>query len=157
MGDGFYVEDDKFPPQTSLEGMSVGPQRTSAYSHVPAPQRDRVKVRCPPQRGTSAKVRPVPISFSNGSRGSPPILSDLRSQRVSAFSACSRALDGVSWSGATWLKPQSALVTGRMRQNRRRLPHPPSGYAPLGSSSRPASATPPRRPGTCCRAGAWHA
>ena len=86
---------------------------------------------------SSAQVLNVPILFSNGSRGSPPILSDLRSQRVSAFSTCSRALDGVSWGGATWLKPQSAVLPGRMRQNRRHHPHPPLGVAPLGSSSRP--------------------
>ncbi len=85
----------------------------------------------------------VPISFPNRSRGNSPILSDRAFPRVPAFSNGSRALDGVSWSGATWLNPQSALGTRRMRQNRRRHPHHPSGNAPLGISSRPVSAAPP--------------
>jgi len=56
--------------------------------------------------------------------------------RVSAFSTCSWALDGVSWvqSGSVEIAVGQA---GRMLQNRRRHLLPPSGVAPLGSSVRP--------------------
>jgi hypothetical protein len=39
-------------------------------------------------------------------------------------------LMGSAGCGAAWLKPQSAKSAGRVRQNRRRHPLPPSGVAP---------------------------
>ena len=52
-------------------------------------------------------------------------------------------LIGSAGCGVAWLQPQSADGIDRMRQNRRHHPRPPSGNAPLGSSSRSP---------VCCRA-----
>jgi len=59
-----------------------------------------------------------------------------RRLRVSAFSTCSLALDGVSWvqSGSVEI---AVGQTDRTLQNRRRHLLPPTGVAPLGSSVRP--------------------
>jgi hypothetical protein len=89
-------------------------------------------------------VRIVPILFSNESSGghSDP-------ERWCAAFGCLRSLRarrhlmGSAGCGVAWLQTQSAAWIDRMRQNRRHHPRPPSGNAPLGSSSRSP---------VCCRA-----